>query len=157
MALLPTAPAPPADVRRIFEDYLERKGHRRTQERFAILNEVYAQEGHFDIDRLYGHMLRKNYRVSRATLYNTMELLLDSRLVRRHRFGGPEAQYERAHARGQHDHLICDGCGRVMEFCDPRIQHIRTSVAASMRFDVRSHTLHLHGLCEHCKAKPART
>jgi Fur family ferric uptake transcriptional regulator len=151
---LPPAQTSGTDVQRLFRDYLERKGHRKTPERFAVLNEVYALEGHFDIEHLYGQMLRKKYHVSRATLYNTMELLLDSKLVRRHRFGGQQAIYERAHAFGQHDHLICDSCGRVIEFCDPRIQHIRTTVADVMDFEVHNHTLHIHGRCKNCQAKP---
>ena len=145
-----------SDVQRVFRDYLERKGHRKTHERFAVLNEVYALEGHFDIDHLYGHMLRNKHHVSRATLYNTMELLLDCNLVRRHRFGGQQALYERSHAFRQHDHLICESCGRVIEFCDPRIQHIRTTVSEVMGFEVHSHTLHIHGLCKDCQAKTSR-
>ena len=59
-------------VRQIFEEYLESHGHRKTPERFAILSEVYAYDGHFDIESLYGTMKSRNYRVSRATLYNTL-------------------------------------------------------------------------------------
>src|SRR5262245_17863305 len=81
------ATTPAADVRGLCQDYLERHGHRKTPERFAILDEVYAHEGHFDIEHLFGRMRQKKYSVSRATLYNTMELLLDSKLVRRHHFG----------------------------------------------------------------------
>lgn len=117
---------------------------------------MYAHDGHFDIERLYGRMKVKKYRVSRATLYNTMDLLLDCELVRRHHFNGAHSQFERSHAFRQHDHLICIRCGQVQEFCDPRIQQIRNTASDVMGFEVRYHTLQIHGTCASCQEKRQR-
>ncbi len=145
-----------AEVRNLFRAFLKKRNLRQTPERFMVLEEVYATDDHVDADELYLRLKQKGNRVSRATVYNTLDLLLDCDLVGRHQFGKNQAKYERAYSYWQHDHLICLDCNEVLEFCDPRIQGIQEMVAEIYQFDIKHHALHLYGHCQRddCSNRP---
>lgn len=136
-------------VKQIFTEYLTANGHRKTSERYAILDAIYSIKGHFDMETLHNQLLNEEqFRVSRATLYNTIELLLDAKLVIKHQFGN-SSQYERCYKMGIHHHLICTECGQVSELQDDNLQYAITN-SPMKRFQMSHYSLYIYGTCRKC-------
>ncbi|MBQ9356514.1 MAG: transcriptional repressor [Prevotella sp.] len=142
-------------VEHILDSYLEMNGHRKTPERYAILKAVYSTDGHFTLDEL-GQKLEAEYRfpVSRATLYNTLNLFMELRLVIRHRFHGT-TKYEACYADDSHCHQICTVCGRVTEVKAPEIADAIDRMHLK-RFRKDGFTLYIYGICSTCQGAITR-
>lgn len=134
-------------ARQQLADCLEKKSLFKTEERFALLDEIYRRDDHFDADELYTSMLNRRFRVSRATVYNNLELLASCGLVRKHQFGTKKTRYEKTLGCRQHHHLICLDCRKVIEFCDPRLGPIQQEVGDALHFSMHDHELVLYGCC----------
>lgn len=137
-------------VERILDGYLEINNHRKTPERYAILRAVYSMNGHFTLDEL-GQKLADELRfpVSRATLYNTMNLFMELRLVIRHRFQGA-TRYEACYAGESHCHQICTVCGKVTEVKAPEIARTIDDMHLK-RFRKDGFSLYIYGICSTCQ------
>lgn len=136
-------------VQQILTDYLQANGHRKTPERYAILETIYSIKGHFGIDELYHYMENNGkFRVSRATLYNTIVLFVDANLVIKHQFG-TSSQYERAYNNETHHHLICTECGKVTEF---QSESLKKDIAEMKlkKFTASHYSLYIYGVCSKC-------
>tara|TARA_B100001063_G_scaffold246911_1_gene288482 strand:- start:8424 stop:8861 length:438 start_codon:yes stop_codon:yes gene_type:complete len=132
------------EVNKILDKHLEIKGLRKTQERYAIVKEIYSFDHHFDADELYSQMIKKKYRVSRATIYNTLDLLVSLELVSRHVFKENTSKYEKSFGFRQHDHIILDN-DDIIEFCDPRIQSIKNTLEEMFDVKIKNHSLYFFG------------
>ena len=132
------------EVNKILDKHLEIKGLRKTQERYAIVKEIYSFDHHFDADELYSQMIKKKYRVSRATIYNTLDLLVSLELVSRHIFKENTSKYEKSFGFRQHDHIILDN-DEIIEFCDPRIQSIKNTLEEMFDIKIKNHSLYFFG------------
>jgi len=144
-----------ATVKNILTSYLELNNHRKTPERYAILDAVYEMKGHFTLEEL-GEKLNEELKfpVSRATLYNTLKLFMELRLVIRHRFQGA-TRYEACYDNNSHCHQVCTICGKVTEFKSAAITRAINSVR-SRRFRKDGFSLYVYGVCTSCQTKLTR-
>lgn len=135
-------------IKDILSIELEKRGLRKTIERFKILEAIYERTDHFDVEELYHSLRNENFHVSRATVYNTLDTLIDCGLVRKHHFGGDGAVFEKALGFRQHGHVVCINCNKILEFCDPRLQTIRESVGNVLNFNITDQALIFYGTCK---------
>jgi Fur family ferric uptake transcriptional regulator len=134
----------------VFRTYLSERALRMTEERRAILTAVLRTHRHFDVDELSTALRKSGRRVSRATIYRTLDHLVESGLAIRHDFGDNNARYEHAYGRLHHDHMVCLHCGEIEEFENPEIEALQERVSREHSFELTRHTMLLFGRCRNC-------
>jgi Fur family ferric uptake transcriptional regulator len=131
--------------------FMAERGLKTTRQRTLIIDTFFEVGGHLSVEELWGRVRSRDMRVSVATVYRTMKLLAESGLVHAQNFGDGQTRYEVAVGREHHDHLICTGCGAIVEFENDRIEALQEAVARRHGFQVRSHKMELYGLCRSCQ------
>ena len=135
-----------------FREFLASNNFRMTPERQVVLREVLKVQGHFTADDFYVRLRQHHPTVSRATIYRTLDLLIESGLVGKLDLGGSQAFYEYFYGRERHDHLVCVGCGSIIEFVEPAIEEIQAKVCTAFGFEMESRSHKILGRCETCRA-----
>jgi Fur family ferric uptake transcriptional regulator len=138
-----------------FLQFLRSRGQRVTGERLALFDEIFSQHQHIDAEELLAAMKGRALKISRATVYRNLDLLVECGLVRKQRLGRNRFLYEHVHSGQQHDHLVCTGCGRVVEFVSPGIVALQTEICRAHGFAPSYHSLQITGLCNQCAGQSA--
>jgi Fur family ferric uptake transcriptional regulator len=136
-----------------FRSFLLTQGLKLTRERSALVREIFSTHYHFEADELLFKMKQKSVKISRATVYRTLELLVKSGMVRRVHLGEDHYHYEHVKGDSHHDHLICTTCGNVIEFNDPQLEARQLEVCARKKFTPTFHNLQILGVCDACRRK----
>ena len=144
------------NIRTYFRNYLQRHKYRVTPERFEVLDAVMKNPDHFDADNLFLQLKTSGSKVSRATVYNTLDILTECAIVTREHFGEKLARYELIYGNEPHHHIVCQSCGKIEEFIDKRVERLARDAAATMNYHIQSGVLHIYGICPDCQPKAPR-
>jgi len=144
-------PRKAADEKQVFLDYLARQNLKLTRQREAVVNEIFRDSGHFEAEEIVQRLRNNRVRVSRATVYRTLELLKECQLVEQHNFGTAQSYYEHVHLGEHHDHLICTQCGNVIEFYNQRLEDVQQEICSNFGFEETHHSLRIFGVCSKCR------
>ena len=136
-----------------FEAFLRSKKLKLTSERLAILAAIFKNESHFDAETLHAELRNQGGDISRATVYRSLDLLVQAGLVRKNSLGASHANYEAAHGDEHHDHLICLGCNTVLEFFRPEMEALQERICDKFGYKLIHHSLQIFGLCPGCADK----
>ena len=136
---------------KIFRNFLGEKGQKLTKERIAVLKEVFSFHGHFEPERLYFRIKDSGLKASRASVYRTLNLLVESGLVEKVTRTEKGNVYEHTYGHAHHDHMICDSCGEIIEFYSENLENLQNEICGENSFDGLSHTLEIRGNCKKCR------
>jgi Fur family ferric uptake transcriptional regulator len=136
---------------RQFEQALRERGLKSTSQRDDIARVFFGAEQHLSIEQLYTAVRRVNPRVGYATVYRTLKLLKECGLAAERHFDDGQARYEPVEGEAQHDHVICERCGKIVEFASEELERLQDKIGRFLGFVVARHRMELYGICKDCR------
>ncbi len=136
---------------RRFEQALRERALKSTSQRDDIARVFFAAEGHLSIEELYTAVKRVNPRVGYATVYRTLKLLKECGLAAERHFDDGQARYEAVEDAQPHDHIICERCGKIVEFASQELERLQERIGRFLGFAVSRHRMELYGICADCR------
>lgn len=136
---------------KVFSDFLEKTGSRYTAQKEDIVEEIFKTRTHFEVEDFLDRLKKKGVHFSRATVYRTIKQLLDATLIQKITTKDGKVYYEKAKQNEQHDHVICNICGKIFEIKDPEIADILDKVCDEIGFVPEYRSIHLYGRCTGCR------
>jgi len=134
-----------------FKEALKKEGLKYTPQRTAVLEEIIKDKGHRESEEIYLALKKRGQHVSRATVYRTMDILVNNGFARKMNLGDGRARYESKVNSPHHDHLVCMDCGLIVEFMDQKIEDLQDKIAIQYNFQLKRHIHQLFGLCKKCQ------
>ena len=134
-----------------FKEALKKLGLKYTPQRTAVLKEIIKDKGHRESEEIYLALKKGGQHVSRATVYRTMDILVNNGFARKINLGDGRARYESKVNSPHHDHLVCMDCGLIVEFMDQKIEDLQDEIAIQYEFQLKRHIHQLFGLCKKCQ------
>jgi Fur family ferric uptake transcriptional regulator len=134
-----------------FRQWIKEQGHKTTAQREDIAQVFFATNRHISVEELYSAVRRVNPRVGYATVYRTLKLLKECGLAAERHFADGQARFENVEEEHHHDHLICERCGRIVEFVHPQIEQLQAQVAHRLGFVATNHKMEIYGICKECR------
>lgn len=140
---------------KVFRDFIRSRGLRRTAEREDIITEIFRKKEHFDVDELFLRLRARGKKISKASIYRTLPLLVACGLIREVDFVDGHWHYEQVFGQPHHCHLRCLGCGAMVEFEEPLLAQVEGRLAQDFGYQITKHRLEVQGYCPRCQQKPA--
>lgn len=133
--------------------YLSHRGMKHSKRREIIIDYFIRSDRHYTVEQLYAELKRRHHAIGYSTVYRTLKIMAECGIATAHRFGRADTRYEPVQRKKHHDHLVCQGCGKIIEFSHDGIEQYQKDVAKRHKFSVCDHELQIFGLCQICHSK----